>query len=93
VTPDKEDGRISFISTEPGFGINQTRMSSVREGEGELMIAILIETSKGSYIWDCAAYIGLPLISYLSSLSKPLKAIAISHPHVRFLNTFTLRFS
>lgn len=25
VTPDKEDGRISFISTEPGFGINQTR--------------------------------------------------------------------
>ena len=46
------------------------------------MIAILIETSEGSYIWDCAAYIGLPLISHLLSLSKPLKAIAISHPHV-----------
>jgi hypothetical protein len=48
------------------------------------MVAILIETFEGSYIWDCAAYIGLPLVSYLSSLSKPLKAIAISHPHVRF---------
>ena len=48
------------------------------------MIAILIETSEGSYIWDCAAYIGLPLISHLLSLSKPLKAIAISHPHVPF---------
>lgn len=25
VTPDKQDSRISFISTEPPFGINQTR--------------------------------------------------------------------
>jgi hypothetical protein len=31
VTPDKEDGRIAFISTEPGFGINQTRTPPVRE--------------------------------------------------------------
>lgn len=84
VTGDKEDGRISFISTEPGFGINQTRMSLLKE---VLMIAILIETSEGSYIWDCAAYIGFPLISYLSNLSKPLKAIAISHPHVRTIPT------
>jgi len=55
------------------------------------MIAILIETSEGSYIWDCAAYIGLPLISYLSSLSKPLKAIAISHPHVRAISRFAIQ--
>jgi len=80
VTQDKEDERISFISTDPGFGINQTRKYC--SGGQRLIEAILIETSEGSYIWDCAAYIGLPLVSYLSSLSKPLKAIAISHPHV-----------
>jgi hypothetical protein len=27
VVPDEEDGRISLIHTEPGFGINQTRQS------------------------------------------------------------------
>ncbi|ORY29341.1 hypothetical protein BCR39DRAFT_532414 [Naematelia encephala] len=67
LTEDQEDGRIKFIHTEPGFGINQT--------------PILIETNGGSYIWDCAAYISPHLISYLSSLRMPLKAIAISHPH------------
>ncbi len=44
--------------------------------------AILIETAGGSYLWDCAAAISIQLISDLMSLEKPLKAIAISHPHV-----------
>lgn len=46
---------------------------------GELMEAILIETGGGSYIWDCAAF---ALVGYLRSLKEPLKAMAISHPHV-----------
>lgn len=46
------------------------------------VLAFLIETGDGSYIWDCAAAITLPLIAYLTRLEKPLKAIAISHPHV-----------
>lgn len=45
--------------------------------------AILIRTAHASYIWDCAAFLSLPLIGYLSTLDPPLKAIAISHPHVR----------
>ncbi|WVR03655.1 hypothetical protein IAU60_000650 [Kwoniella sp. DSM 27419] len=64
---DDEDERISMIVTEPGFAINQT--------------PILVETSVGSYIWDCAAFLSLPLVGHLSTLRKPLKGIAISHPH------------
>ncbi|WWC66731.1 uncharacterized protein I206_100636 [Kwoniella pini CBS 10737] len=64
---DEIDERISFISVEPGFAINQT--------------PILIETFNGSYIWDCSALISLPLIGFLSKLKRPLKGIAISHPH------------
>ncbi|KAK1927792.1 hypothetical protein DB88DRAFT_507865 [Papiliotrema laurentii] len=67
VKRDEEDHRVSFIHTTPGFGINQT--------------PILLETANGSYIWDCSAALTLHLISHLLSLSKPLKAIAISHPH------------
>ncbi|OCF73545.1 hydrolase [Kwoniella mangroviensis CBS 8886] len=64
---DEEDSRISMISCEPAFAINQT--------------PTLIETAEGSYIWDCSSFISLPLIGHLSKLDKPLKAIAISHPH------------
>ncbi|WVW81997.1 hypothetical protein I302_104002 [Kwoniella bestiolae CBS 10118] len=64
---DEEDGRVTMIGCEPGFAINQT--------------PILIETAEGSYIWDCSAFISLPLIGHLSKLKKPLKGIAISHPH------------
>ncbi|WRT63881.1 uncharacterized protein IL334_000807 [Kwoniella shivajii] len=64
---DDEDGRIKMIACDPSFGINQT--------------PILIETSEGSYIWDCASFISLPLVGHLTTLSKPLRAIAISHPH------------
>ncbi|RXK35967.1 hydrolase [Tremella mesenterica] len=65
--PDKEDKRVTFIQTIPGFGIDQT--------------PTLIETGSGSYIWDCAALLTPHLISYLKSLKTPLRAIAISHPH------------
>ncbi|OCF45103.1 hydrolase [Kwoniella heveanensis CBS 569] len=64
---DERDESISMIVTEPGFGINQT--------------PILIETADGSYVWDCAAFLSLPLIGHLTSLKRPLKGIAISHPH------------
>ncbi|WVF66059.1 hypothetical protein IAT40_000797 [Kwoniella sp. CBS 6097] len=64
---DEKDERISMIVTEPGFGINQT--------------PILIETADGSYIWDCSAFLSLPLIGHLTSLKRPLKGIVISHPH------------
>ncbi|WVQ93691.1 hypothetical protein IAU59_000767 [Kwoniella sp. CBS 9459] len=64
---DDVDDRISMIVTEPGFGINQT--------------PILIETGDGSYIWDCAAFLSLPLVGHLTSLERPLKGIVISHPH------------
>lgn len=64
---DDEDSRITFIQTEPAFGINQT--------------PILIETHGGSYIWDCATLISPSLIGHLELLKSPLKAMAISHPH------------
>ncbi|WWC58309.1 uncharacterized protein I303_100849 [Kwoniella dejecticola CBS 10117] len=67
ILQDEVDERISMISCEPGFAINQT--------------PTLIETANGSYIWDCAALISLPLIGHLSKLKTPLKGIAISHPH------------
>lgn len=44
--------------------------------------AFLIETAGGSYIWECSAFLSLGLIGHLSELKKPLKAMAISHPHV-----------
>ncbi|AFR97789.2 hydrolase [Cryptococcus neoformans C23] len=65
--PDKEDVRISHIITEPAFAIGQT--------------PFLIETAGGSYIWECSAFLSLGLIGHLSELKKPLKAMAISHPH------------
>ncbi|ODN76721.1 hypothetical protein L202_05346 [Cryptococcus amylolentus CBS 6039] len=65
--PDEEDARINHIMTEPGFAINQT--------------PFLIQTAEGSYIWDCAAFLSVGLIGHLTALEKPLKAMAISHPH------------
>lgn len=54
-----------------------------REGDPtERCVAILIKTSNGSYIWDCAAFISPHLIHHLSTLTQPLRGIAISHPHV-----------
>ncbi|WWC85986.1 uncharacterized protein L201_000857 [Kwoniella dendrophila CBS 6074] len=67
ILKDEEDDRISLISCKPGFAINQT--------------PIIIESSEGSYIWDCSAFISLPLIGYLNKLKRPLKGISISHPH------------
>ena len=54
------------------------------------MIAILIETAAGSYLWDCAALLTPHLVAHLKSLDTPLKGIAISHPHVRSFATFLL---
>jgi hypothetical protein len=53
------------------------------EGSADLSSATLIETGDGMYIWDCAAFLSPHLIAYLSERPQPLKAIAISHPHVR----------
>ncbi|WVO13301.1 hypothetical protein L204_100914 [Cryptococcus depauperatus] len=65
--PDQDDNRIHHVVTEPGFAINQT--------------PFLIETAEGSYIWECTAFLSVELIGYLTQLKKPLRAIAISHPH------------
>ncbi|KAL1411864.1 hypothetical protein Q8F55_002839 [Vanrija albida] len=64
---DVEDPRISLIATEPFFAIGQT--------------PIVLETAEGSVIWDCSAVITEPLVAHLVALKRPLKAIAISHPH------------
>lgn len=53
--------------------------------------AFLIETAGGSYIWECAAFLSLGLIGHLSELKKPLKAMAISHPHVTGIAVRNLR--
>ncbi len=46
----------------------------------------MIETGRGSYVWDCAAFISLALVGHLKSLKSPLRAMAISHPHVSHLS-------
>jgi len=57
-------------------------LTSIPKATPRLTPAILIETAGGSYVWDCAAYISPQLISHLLNLPIPLKAMAISHPHV-----------
>jgi hypothetical protein len=47
-------------------------------------LAILLETSEGSWIWDCSAFLSESLITHLRNLKGPLKGIVISHPHVSF---------
>lgn len=76
--PDREDPRIVFLDTKPAFGIGQKREWTL----GLLTTATLIQTSQGSFIWDCAAYISPALVAYLLNLEQPLKGIIISHPHV-----------
>lgn len=54
----------------------------------KLTPAFVLQTAAGSVIWDCAALLTPALAAWLLSLERPLKAIAISHPHVsphRFL--------
>lgn len=46
------------------------------------MSAFIIETANGSFLWECSAFLSKALINVLLALDKPLKAIAISHPHV-----------
>lgn len=45
-------------------------------------IAILIKTSKATYMWDCNAFLSKDLFHELLAMKPPLAAIAISHPHV-----------
>ena len=56
-------------------------------------LAFLIETAGGSYIWECSAFLSLGLIGHLSELKKPLKAMAISHPHVDGIPVKSIRSS
>jgi hypothetical protein len=80
IIEDGEDSRILSINVDPPVGINQTR--ELIRGGLISWIAFVISTAAGSYLWDCAATISPPLVSYLHGLKQPLKAIAISHPHV-----------
>lgn len=47
-----------------------------------LTAAIVLQTAAGSVVWDCAALLTPALAAWLLALERPLKAIAISHPHV-----------
>ncbi len=86
--PDRDDRRISLIKTTPSVGIGQCRASAFDCPVPAIPLtlapapAALIETSHGSYVWDCAAWIDQSLVDHLKSLRSPLKAICISHPHV-----------
>ncbi|EPQ52683.1 hypothetical protein GLOTRDRAFT_46948 [Gloeophyllum trabeum ATCC 11539] len=69
--PDGRDPRIVRILTEPKAGaIGQT--------------PFIIPSLDGSLIWDCSPYLspsGVESILSLTSSSKPLLGMAISHPH------------
>ena len=82
---DVEDSRLTHIGTDPPFAINQHRGLEPlfeRSSADRACVAFLIESASGSYIWDCCAFLSPALIDHLSKLKTPLKAIAISHPHV-----------
>ena len=76
-------GSASSIPSPPSASIKPVRLLRSHERAADRP-AILIETAEGSYIWDCAAFISPHLIAHMSELRTPLKAIAVSHPHVRF---------
>ncbi|KDQ49934.1 hypothetical protein JAAARDRAFT_142645 [Jaapia argillacea MUCL 33604] len=70
LVPEPDDERIIRIVTEPPIGIGQT--------------PFVICTSSGILIWDCGSYLSqdtVDSILALTSPSKPLLGIAISHPH------------
>lgn len=54
-----------------------------------VLSAILIKTSRATYMWDCNAFLSEDLFNQLRTMQPPLKAIAISHPHV---NSWCIRF-
>lgn len=86
---------VRVSSTSPGGGVPGTDLEMAKRkdelpwwglpGHRALTdIAILLRTSAGSFIWDCAAYLSPELVSYLETLQPGLRGIAISHPHVRY---------
>ncbi|CEJ92518.1 hypothetical protein VHEMI08167 [[Torrubiella] hemipterigena] len=64
--PDRDDPRIIYIQTTPGFAINQR--------------AILIKTPTGNVLWDCLTFLDADTINTIRKMGG-LRAIAISHPH------------
>lgn len=82
VMQDKEDERIKLLGTVPSFAISQSRELHTKQSVTDTSTAFLIETNGGSYIWDCMGTLTPALVDYLTHLKTPLKAMAISHPHV-----------
>ncbi|OAA52137.1 Beta-lactamase-like protein [Cordyceps fumosorosea ARSEF 2679] len=65
-TPYARDPRITYIRTEPSFGIGQR--------------ATLIATPAGNVLWDCLTLLDDAAVSRIRDLGG-LAAIVISHPH------------
>ncbi|XWX02409.1 hypothetical protein V2A60_010446 [Cordyceps javanica] len=65
-TPYTADPRITYIRTEPSFGIGQR--------------STLIKTPAGNIMWDCITFLDDETIQRIQK-DGGLKAIVISHPH------------
>ncbi|TXT07490.1 hypothetical protein VHUM_03210 [Vanrija humicola] len=68
-------------SSRPSRSSPSLRRVSISPACVKLTPAFLLETFEGSFIWDCSAVLTPPLIAHLTHLRRPLKAMAISHPH------------
>jgi glyoxylase-like metal-dependent hydrolase (beta-lactamase superfamily II) len=57
---------LHSVNTRPAFGIGQR--------------ALLVQTSRGNFLWDCVTFIDEATVDHVRSLGG-LAGIAVSHPH------------